>query len=297
MLTLFVSLLTRAPSLLTCALLTCAHDVCIYTDIYFIIRCGAAAAGIFNAWNRAQNTIYNLAQRSPHREQQQQHDREQQQQKDQEWRRFLLSDNDDYDREDIIISIDDDVSAMMSSSPSTSSSTLVEGTRSNNNDDHNQENPTTPVMKKENQQEEKRNKVVSFRLSERDYERHLSMAKLCHENGLTKGPDIVSYIRLSMECLWQYINSQAEKDRFTETEQQRKKEEGELKKQDQHQAMITPTRGEAIEPVEEIREERRSDLSDLEQYFHPVFEELNKLNKTLDSLIEEENNKGTEKKK
>jgi hypothetical protein len=57
-----------------------------------------------------------LAQ-SPHREQQQ-HDREQQQ-KDQEWRRFLLSDNNDYDREDIIISIDNDVSAM--SSPFSSS--------------------------------------------------------------------------------------------------------------------------------------------------------------------------------
>jgi hypothetical protein len=94
-------------------------------------------AGIFNAWNRAKNTISNLAQ-SPHREQQ--HDREQQQ-KDQEWRRFLLSGNDDYDREDIIISIDD-VSAM--SSPSTSS-TLGEGS---SNNDHNQENPT-PMTKQQ----------------------------------------------------------------------------------------------------------------------------------------------------
>jgi hypothetical protein len=173
------------------------------TDVYFI-RCGTAA-GIFNAWNRAQNTIYNLAQISPHRKQQQR-DREQQQ-KDQEWRRFLLSDNNDYDREDIIISIDDDVSAM--SYPS-SSSTLGEGTRSNN--DHNQKNPTIPMMKQQEEEKKKDRKirVVSFRLSERDYERHLSMAKLCYENGLTKGPDIVSYIRLSMECLWQYINNNSQ---------------------------------------------------------------------------------------
>jgi hypothetical protein len=53
---------------------------------------------------------------------------------------FLLSDCNDYDTEDIIISIDD-ISAMSSSS---SSSTLGEGTRSNNND-HNQENPI-PMM-------------------------------------------------------------------------------------------------------------------------------------------------------
>jgi hypothetical protein len=178
------------------------------TDILYFIRCGAAAAGIFNAWNRAQNTIYNLAHRSPHREQQQ-HDRREQQQKDQEWRRFLLSDNNDYDREDIIISIDDDVSAM-SSSPSTSSSTLGEGTRSSSNNDHNQKNPKTPMTKQEEEEEKKKDRkarVVSFRLSERDYERHLSMAKLCHKNGLTKGPDIVSYIRLSMDCLWHYINN------------------------------------------------------------------------------------------
>jgi hypothetical protein len=69
------------------------------------------------------------------------------------------------------------------------------------------------MMKKKQQEEKKKDRkvrVVSFRLSERDYERHLSMAKLCHENGLTKGPDIVSYIRLSMECLWQYINNNSQ---------------------------------------------------------------------------------------
>jgi hypothetical protein len=134
-----------------------------------------------------------LAQ-SPHREQQQ-HDREQQQ-KDQEWRRFLLSGS-DYDREDIIISIDDDVSAM--SYPSTSAPIGDDDDSSSNNNHNHQGNA---MMKKQ-----KRNKVVSFRLSEAEYARYLSMAKICHENGLTKGPDIVSYIRLSMECLWQYINN------------------------------------------------------------------------------------------
>jgi hypothetical protein len=191
------------------------------TDIYFI-RCGAAA-GIFKAWNRAQNTIYNLAQ-SPHREQQ--HDREQQ--KDQEWRQFLLSDN-DYDREDIIISIDD-VSAM--SSPS-SSLTLGEGS---NNNDHNQENATMTMNKKQQEEEKKKDRkvrVVSFRLSERDYERHLSMAKICHENGLTKGPDIVSYIRLSMECLWQYINnnSQARVEPSAEEKKEENRQQPQMKQE------------------------------------------------------------------
>ena len=52
------------------------------------------------------------------------------------------------------------------------------------------------MMKKQQKEEEKKKdrkvRVVSFRLSEQEYERHLSMAKICHENGLTKGPDIVS---------------------------------------------------------------------------------------------------------
>jgi AraC-like DNA-binding protein len=54
------------------------------------------------------------------------------------------------------------------------------------------------MMEKQQQKEEEEKKkdrrvrIVSLRLSERDYERHLSMAKICHENGLTKGPDIVS---------------------------------------------------------------------------------------------------------
>jgi hypothetical protein len=152
-----------------------------------------------------------LAQRSPHREQQQQHDREQQQ-KDQEWRRFLLSDNDDYDREDIIISIDDDDHDISPISLSSSSSPIYASINTN----HNQENATTPMMRKQKEEEKKKDRkvrVISFRLSEQEYERHLSMAKLCHKNGLTKGPDIVSYIRLSMECLSRYITLQAEAER------------------------------------------------------------------------------------
>jgi hypothetical protein len=47
-------------------------------------------------------------------------------------------------------------------------------------------------QQKEEKKKDRRVRIVSFRLSERDYERHLSMAKICHENGLTKGPDIVS---------------------------------------------------------------------------------------------------------
>jgi hypothetical protein len=297
--------------------------VCIIqTYILYFIRCCGAAAGIFNAWNRAQNTIYNLAQ-SPHREQQQ-HDHEQQQ-KDQKWRRFLLSDCSDYDTEDIIISIDDDVSAMSSSS---SSSTLGEGTRSNNND-HNQKNPTTPVMKKEKQQEEKRNKVVSFRLSERDYPRHLSMAKLCYENGLTKGPDIVSYIRLSIECLWQYINnnfqarvqpSAEEKKEEKNRQQPQKKQEGGGVEQQQDvvdyhpMTASSPSRAAATAATTNIaaigeQHTRESiartplpplpipPLFNLHEYFQPLFDQVDELNKRLDSIAEKENERWKEKKK
>jgi hypothetical protein len=56
-------------------------------------------------------------------------------------------------------------------------------------------------------EKQKRDKVVSFRLSEQEYARDLSMAKLWYENDLTNKPDIVSFIRVSMECLAQYIIS------------------------------------------------------------------------------------------
>jgi hypothetical protein len=264
-----------------------------------------------------------MAQRSPHREQQQ-HDREQQQ-KDHEWRQFLLSDN-DYDREDIIISIDD-VSAM-SSPPSSSSSPIY----ANINTNHNQENATMTMNKKQEEEKKKdrKNRVVSFRLSERDYERHLSMAKLCYENGLTKGPDIVSYIRLSMECLWQYINnnSQArvepsaeEKKEEKNRQQPEKKQEGSVEQQqdvvDYHSmtassssraAATAATTNTAKGGEQHTRESiarttppqplsTRPLFNNLHEYFQPVFDQVDNLNKMLDSGIEEENDRWKEKKK
>jgi hypothetical protein len=47
-------------------------------------------------------------------------------------------------------------------------------------------------------EKQKREKVVSFRVSEQEYTRDLSMAKLWYENDLTNEPDIVSFIRVSM---------------------------------------------------------------------------------------------------
>jgi hypothetical protein len=129
------------------------------------------------------------------------------------------------------------------------------------------------------------------------------MAKLCYENGLTKKPDIVSYIRVAMECLSQYTISQKQKEGSAVMKQQKKKEgdrEAVEKREDQYenQAMIIITPKGAGTAVGEIGTERtRSGLSDLELYFQPAFDELNKLNRLLDSLIEEENNKEREKKK
>jgi hypothetical protein len=56
-------------------------------------------------------------------------------------------------------------------------------------------------------EKQKREKAVSFRLSEQEYARDLSMAKPWYENDLTNKPDIVSLIRVSMECLARYIIS------------------------------------------------------------------------------------------
>jgi hypothetical protein len=47
-------------------------------------------------------------------------------------------------------------------------------------------------------EKQKREKVVSFRVSEQEYARDLSMAKLWYQNYLTNKPDIVSFIRVSM---------------------------------------------------------------------------------------------------
>ena len=131
------------------------------------------------------------------------------------------------------------------------------------------------------------------------------MAKLCYENGLTKKPDIVSYIRVAMECLSQYTISQKQKEGSAIMKQQKKKEgDGEAveKREDQYenQAMIITPKG-AGTAVGEIGAERRrrggGGLSDLELYFQPAFDELNKLNRLLDSLIEEENDKAIERKR
>ena len=111
---------------------------------------------------------------------------------------------------------------------------------------------------------------------------------------LQKKPDIVSYIRVAMEYLSQYIISQTQKRGSAVMEQQKKKQgDGEAveKREDQHedQAMIITPKG-AATAVGEIGAGRRRGrgLSDLELYFQPAFDELNKLNKMLDSFIEEE---------
>jgi hypothetical protein len=183
-------------------------------------------------------------------------------------------------------------------------------------------------MKQQEDEKKKDRKVrvVSFRLSERDYERHLSMAKICHENGLTKGADIVSYIRLSMECLWQYIISQVQAERSAEEkkeenrQQPQKKQEGGGEQQqyvvDYHtmtasspsRAAATATTNTAKGGEQHTRESIARTLppspptpplfNNLHEYFQPVFDELDNLNKMLDSFIEEEENgKSKEKKK
>jgi len=210
------------------------------------------------------------------------------------------------------------------SSPSTSS-TLGEGS---SNDDHNQKNRTRMMMKKKKQQEEKKDRkvrVVSFRLSERDYERHLSMAELCYENDLTKGPDIVSYIRLSMECLWQYINNNSkargepsaeEKKDEKNRQQPQKKQEGGVEQQqdvvDYHTMTASSSSRAAAAANTAMREQYTREsiartppqpppthplFNNLHEYFKPVFDEVDNLNKMLDSGIEEENSRGKEKKK
>ena len=181
-------------------------------------------------------------------------------------------------------------------------------------------------MKKKQEEEKKKDRkvrVVSFRLSERDYERHLSMAKLCYENGLTKGPDIVSYIRLSMNCLWQYINSNnsqaqvepsaEEKEEKNRQQQPQKKQEGGVEQQqdvvDYHPmtasssssratAATAATTNTAAVGEQHTRESiartppqpqpSPTPLSNLHEYFQPVFDEVDKLNRMLDSFIEEE---------
>src|SRR5919108_4940235 len=120
----------------------------------------------------------------------------------------------------------------MPTKSSSSHSTSPESSDTNHSKKDNQRPATMMIMKKQHKKKDRKVRVVSFRLSERDYERHLSMAKICHENGLTKGPDIVSYIRLSMECLSRYIiTSQAEAERSAEKKGGEQQQQLQIKKE------------------------------------------------------------------
>jgi hypothetical protein len=148
------------------------------------------------------------------------------------------------------------------------------------------------------------------------------MAKLCHENGLTKGPDIVSYIRLSMECLSRYITLQAEAERSAEKggEQQQqlqiKKEDSVEQQHDlnNYHTMTAPSSSRAAAATTNTAMGRDIGESvartppqpppipplfnNLHEYFQPVFDQLDELNKLADSFIEEEeNSRGKDKKK
>jgi hypothetical protein len=179
----------------------------------------------------------------------------------------------------------------------------------------------TKQQKEDEKKKDRKVRVVSFRLSERDYERHLLMAKLCHENGLTKGPDIVSYIRLSMECLWQYINNNNSQARVEpsaekkeENRQQPQKKQGDVEQQDfNYHAMTASSSTVAATSTAMGREQHTREsiartplppspltpslFNNLHEYFQPVFDQLDELNKMLDSFIEDENDKAREKKK
>jgi hypothetical protein len=151
------------------------------------------------------------------------------------------------------------------------------------------------------------------------------MAKLCHEKSLAKGPDIVSYIRLSMECLWQYINNNnsqarvepsAEEKEENRQQQPQKKQEGRMEQQQDlnYHAMTTTTTSSTAATAESTttnavaetensgesiitRSPPSSPVFNLHEYFQPVFDQVDELNKMLDSFIEEENSRGKDKKK
>jgi hypothetical protein len=72
------------------------------------------------------------------------------------------------------------------------------------------ESGDTPGSGSNKNDKPKKDKVVSFRLSEQEYERYLSIARSCYEDGVTRSPDIVAFIRIAMECLTQYITSQTQ---------------------------------------------------------------------------------------
>jgi hypothetical protein len=171
------------------------------------------------------------------------------------------------------------------------------------------------MMKQQEEEKKKKDRkvrVVSFRLSERDYARHLSMAKLCYENGLTKGPDIVSYIRLSMECLSRYINNNnsqarvepsAAEEKETNWQQPQKKQEGGVEQDVNYHTMTASSSRAAAAPTNTAMGENTREsiartppqpppipslFNNLHEYFQPVFDQVDELNKMLDSHIEEE---------
>lgn len=125
-----------------------------------------------------------------------------------------------------------------------------------------------------------------------------------------------------MECLSRYITSQAEAERSAEKggEQQQQlqiKKEGSVEQQDLNNyhtmtassssraAATTTTNtamggqhtGESIARTLPQPPPTPPLFNNLHEYFKPVFDELDNLNKMLDSHIEEENDKSKEKKK
>jgi hypothetical protein len=233
----------------------------------------------------------------PDRQKQQRDEQEKEQQPFQ-----LLSAHPD-DAKDLLFLEVDDISVISSRSPGP----IGDDDDINNKNNHYQENS---IMNKQ-----KRNKVVSFRLSEPEYTRYLSVAKICHQNSLTNKPDIVSFIRVSMECITQYIISQTQGERSAEKEHQQqlqKKQERGVEHQDLNYHAITPTSSSTRAAAESTTTNANGEDSgesiitrtpssasafNIFEYFQLVFEELDKMNKMLDSFIEEENDKWKEKKK
>jgi hypothetical protein len=117
-----------------------------------------------------------------------------------------------------------------------------------------------------------------------------------------------------MECLWHYINSQGRGELSAEKtnrqQPQTKQEEGLQQDVDYHTMTASSSRMTAVTDTA-IGENTRESIAgttpqlpptpplfnNLHEYFKPVFDQLDELNKLADSLIEEENNRGKEKKK
>ena len=76
-------------------------------------------------------------------------------------------------------------------------------------------------------EKQKREKVVSFRLSEQEYARDLSMAKLWYENDLTNKPDCIvhSCINGVPRAIYHFLNPST-REKHEQDEQQQEKEGG-----------------------------------------------------------------------